>query len=195
MTKRLKWNIIAPAALLAAALAAIAWLDVSSGGEAKPKPPLGEIGTPVRQTYVPPTPTPFGAQPTAKPRPTFTSGGVPLKGNAAERDAKRRGDLLLLLDAANKVKARDGAYPSTNKNVQTLCKYKENDVGCKLKDAGISQLPEDPLGNENGYWYQSDGSSVKVYASLEGTVAEELKCPTSDAELKKHNNLICLTAP
>ena len=195
MIKRPNWTIIAPVALLAAALIGIAWLDVSTGGEAKPQPPLGGSGTPVRQSYVPPTPTPFGAQPTAKPRPTFPASGVPLKGTPAERDAKRRTDLLLMLDAANKAKARDGAYPSTNKNVQSLCRYKDVDVGCKLSAITGGQLPADPLGNDSGYWYQSDGTSVKIYASLEGNVAEELKCPTSDAELKKHDNLICVTGP
>jgi len=193
--KRPNWTIIAPVALLAAALAALAWLDVSTGGEAKPQPPLGAIGTPVRPTYTAPTPTPFGAQPTAQPRPTFPASGVPLKGTPAERDAKRRTDLLLVLDAANKARDRDGAYPSTNKNVQTLCKYKEQDIGCQLSTITGGQLPEDPLGNENGYWYQSDGASVKIYASLEGDVPEELKCPTTDAELKKHNNLICVSGP
>jgi hypothetical protein len=133
--------------------------------------------------------------PATAPRPTFPASSNARKGTPAERDAKRRTDLLLVLDTANKAKARDGAYPSTNKNVQTLCKYKDDDVGCKFASLAGGQLPEDPLGNESGYWYQSDGNSVKIYASLEGTVAEELKCPTTDAELKKHDNLICVSAP
>jgi len=195
LNQRPRWNVIAPVALILAALAAVAWFDASTGGEAQPKPPLGTIGTPVRNAYVAPTATPFGAQPTAKPRPTFpTSANVP-KGTKEQRDAQRRNDLLVLLDAANKIKARDGTYPSTNRNVQTICKYKDNDVGCKLQDVLPAALPVDPLGNDSGYWYQSDGASVKLYASLEGAIPDTEKCPTSDAELLKHDNLICIGAP
>ncbi|MBI5283622.1 MAG: hypothetical protein HY874_00870 [Chloroflexi bacterium] len=182
-------------AMLAAALAALAWLDVSTGGEANPQAALGELGTPVRKTYVAPTPVPPGVRLSPTPRPTFSAGAAAARGTASERDFKRREDLLLLLDAANKLKARDGAYPSTTKNVQTLCKYKEADTGCKLKEIIGGELPADPLGNELGYWYQSDGETIKIYASLEGTVPVELLCPTSDEELKKHSNLICITAP
>ena len=195
MKQRPRWNVVAPVALIFAALAAVAWFDVSTGGEAQPQPPLGAIGTPVRGAYVAPTATPFGAQATAKPRPTFPVGGNLPKGTKDERDAQRRTDLLVLLDAANRIKARDGSYPSTNRNVQTVCKYKDNDIGCKLQDVLPAAMPEDPLGSNNGYWYQSDGATVKLYASLEGDIPDSEKCPTNDAELLKHDNLICIGAP
>jgi hypothetical protein len=187
---RLPWNIIAPVGLVALALVAVAWLDVTKGGEATPAAPLGEIGTPVRGAYIAPTATPFGFAPTPKPRPT-PAGAT--GANAFVRDEKRRSDLLLLLDAASRLKAKDGAYPSTSGNLQSLCTYKEIDQGCKIKAlAAGGDAIADPA--KIGYWYSSDGTTAKFYASLEGDVPKEQQCVTSDAELKKHDNVICVTA-
>src|SRR5581483_6022865 len=49
-------------------------------------------------------------------------------------------------------------------------------------------LPQDPLGDpiSNGYWYQSDGQSAKVYASLEEDIAAEQPCPTDNVDLRKN---------
>jgi len=190
---RPSWGIVGPIVLLVAALGTVAWLDLSSGGDAKPRPLLSESGTPVRGVYLAPTVTPTGPQPTAKPKPTFAPGASVPKGTPAERDAKRRSDLLLLLDAATRYKAKNGAYPSTKNNVQTLCVYKDLDVGCKLKETFGGDLPEDVRGNQNGYWFQSDGQSIKIYASMEGSIDVAAACPTTDAELQKHDNLVCVS--
>ena len=189
-----RWSIIAPVALIAAVIGAVIWFDATTGGEAKPNPPLGAIGSPVRPTYVAPTATPVGG-PTPKPRPTFSPGAATAPGTKEQRDAKRRSDLLVLLNAANQLKARDGAYPDTHNNVQTVCKYKDNDAGCALQSVLSSGIPEDPLGSGEGYWIQSDGKSIKFYASLENAIPDSQKCPTTDAELLKHDNLICVGAP
>lgn len=195
MMSRPNWSVIAPVALILAVIGAVVWFDATTGGEAKPNPPLGAIGTPVRGTFVAATATPFGAQATPKPRATPVAGGNAPPGTSDQRDAKRRTDLLVLLDAANKIKVRDGAYPSTKGNIQTVCKYKDADVGCALKSVLPGDIPEDPLGNGNGYWYQSDGTSVKIYASLENSIDDSQKCQTTDAELVKHDNLLCIGAP
>jgi hypothetical protein len=187
--KGLRWNIIGPVGLVVLALLAVAWLDVTKGGEATQKAPLGEIGTPVRNAYVGPTATPFGFVPT--PRPTLAAPAGGSTGNTFVRDEKRKSDLLLLLAAAGTVKASDGSYPSTNGNVQSICNYKDIDVGCKIQKV-VGDAVADPA--KIGYWYSSDGKTAKFYASLEGEVAKDLQCPTSDAELKKHDNLICVTA-
>jgi hypothetical protein len=186
----LRWDIIGPVGLVVLALLAVAWLDATKGGGATPKPPLGDIGTPVRGAYVAPTATPFGFAPTRVPRPTVVG---QVTGDPAARDGKRRGDLLLLLDAAGRVKARDGSYPSTSGNVQTLCNYKEIDAGCKIQALAGGDGIVDPL--KIGYWYSSDGGSAKFYASLEDDVAKDQQCATNDAELKKHDNLICIKTP
>jgi hypothetical protein len=185
--------VIAPVVLLAAALATVAWLDLSSGGAAKPKALVGESGTPVRSAYLAPTSTPIGARPTPKPSPVYVPGSSLPKGTAADRDARRRSDLLLLLDAAQKYKAKNGAYPDTHNNVQTLCVYKDLDTGCKLKETFDGNLPEDPRGKQNGYWIQSDGQTIKLYAAFEQPLAPAAECPTTDVELKKRDNLACVT--
>jgi hypothetical protein len=194
--KSVNWSIVGPVALVVAALLAVAWFDVTKGGAAKPQTPLGEIGTPIRNAYVAPSPTPIGLQPTPRPKPTFAA--VQGKGTPEERDGTRRTDLLLLLGAANDLKAKEGAYPSTSGNVQTLCAYKDLDQGCKLKDFLANKtIPFDPLGDpvKNGYWYSSDGKTVKVYASLETEIADAEQCTTSDAELQKKAYVICIGAP
>ena len=162
---------------------------MTKGGGATPKPPLGDIGTPVRGAYVAPTATPFGFAPTRVPRPTVVG---QVTGDPAARDGKRRGDLLLLLDAAGRVKARDGSYPSTTGNVQTLCTYKEIDAGCKIQAVAGGDAIVDPL--KIGYWYSSDGRSATFYASLEGTAPNDPECAAKDAELQKHDNVICVKA-
>lgn len=192
--RNLAWSVIGPVALVAVALAGIAWFDVREGGSAKPKPFLGEIGTPVRMAYLAPTATPIGA-PTARPKPTFTAGSSLPKGTAPERDARRRSDLLRLLQAATDYKAAKGVYPDTKNNVQTICVYKNLDTGCKLGETFSGELPEDPLGNQNGYWIQSTETAIKLFAALEGSVDAALKCPTSDKELSKRENLVCVTGP
>jgi hypothetical protein len=189
------WSVIAPVALIVVVIGAIVWFDAATGGEAKPSPPLGEIGTPVRPTYVPPTATPFGAQPTPSPRPTSATAPPPASGTKEQRDAKRRTDLLVLLNAANQLYARDGAYPDTNNNVQSVCKYENIDAGCALKSFIDGGIPADPLGNGDGYWIQSDGTRVRFFASLENPIDNSEKCTTTDAELLKHANVICISAP
>jgi hypothetical protein len=47
---------------------------------------------------------------------------------------------------------------------------------------------------KNGYWYSSDGVTAKFYASLEEEVPEVQQCKTSDVELSKRDNVICVTA-
>lgn len=188
----LKWQIIAPVGTLAAVLLLVLAFDLAHTGEAKPPALVGALGTPVRGTLVPATATPVGARPTVRPRPTV-SGSIP--GTPASRDQDRRNLLLIAIDGFNKLKARDGSYPSTNGNLQTLCVYKDDDKGCALKDVLPNGVPADPLGAsaENGFWYQSDGTYVKVYASMEEDLPDDQRCPTDNVDLKKKPNLYCIT--
>lgn len=187
----LDWRVIGPVALLAAAVVAVLWLDIAKGGEAVPAPPLGAIGTPVRGTFVAPTAGPSAVR-TARARPTATGPGTP-----AERDARRRNDLLILLDAAVRLRARDGSLPSTTGNVQTVCGYKDIDAACKLRDILGTAPPVDPSGDpiQGGYWYSSDGQSAKFYAALEGDISDADRCSTNDVELNKRANVICVATP
>ncbi len=190
-------SLMASAGLLAIALLGVAWFDLTTGGEAKQAPFLGAIGTPIRNAYVPPTSTPVGL-PTAV-RPTAEAQPVPagVKGTPAQRDQQRKVDLLLLVDAAEKYKDDKGNLPTTDDHVQSLCTYKELDQGCKLGEyTGSGDVPSDPVGGGYNYWYSSDGKTARFYSSLEEPLTgDEQPCDTDDAELAKHANVICVTAP
>jgi hypothetical protein len=188
----LRWSIIAPVAVIVAIVVAALWLDLTAGGEAKPPPLLGDVGSPVRGTFIPATPTPIGAGPTPRPRPTI-SGSV--GGTPEERDGKRRTDLLVIVNALTQLKERDGQFPSTNNNIQSFCVYKDVDKGCELSDVLGTDPPSDPLGEAavNGYWYQSDGETAKVYISLEGEIPEEDRCDTTYVEFEDDPYMICPT--
>jgi hypothetical protein len=191
------WTTAGPVALVAAAVLAVLWFDITEGGGTEPEGFIGEIRTPVRSAFIEPTPLPPGARPTVSARPTIApSDGPAPVGTAEERDGERKADLVLLLGAANQLRERDGSYPSTNNNVQTLCSYEQQDVACALRDV-LPALPIDPLGDaiRNGYWYSSDGETVRFYAALEGAVPEDQLCDTSDAELTKRQNVICIEGP
>lgn len=191
-----KMNVVVPVALLASALAGVAWLDLTTGGEATPAPPVGAIGTPIRNAYVAPTSTPRGA-PTATASATVpapTPGGS-AQGTPADRDTRRKLDLTRLVQAAQKFKAQTGAYPSTNGHVQTLCTYEQLDQGCQFRQYIDGDLPKDPLGNGFNYWYSSDGTSARFYTSLEQGLGSDKACDTNDAELLKHPNVICVAVP
>lgn len=196
---KLRWNIIAPVGLLAVVLLAIVWVDISTGGDAKPSPLIGAEGTPVRFVYAEPTQTPLGA-PTATPlpgRPTSTPVAAEIKGTPAERDNQRRVDLIRLLGATTRLRDKDGKFPDTNNNVQSICIYKDRDALCKLDQFLGGPPPEDPLGAQNGYWYSGspDGQSMKIFASLEEPTVVDPKCATVDEGIKKRPNVICVTVP
>lgn len=192
MGSRPRWNIVLPVALIAFALLGVAWFDITTGGDAEPPPLLAEVGTPRRGTFIPPTATPPGPKPTPQPGPTF-AGQLP--GTPEERDQKRRNDLLLLVYAANEMRDRDGEYPTTKGNRQTICVYKEADVGCQFADFLDEPLPEDPRGAQYGYWYASDGDSATLFASLEKAPPDDELCAMDDPDLLQHGNIICVTVP
>jgi len=189
-----RWTIAAPIALLAAVLLAVVWLDVTTGGDAEPPPLIGKLGTPVRGTFVPPTATPVGFKPTPRPRPTIAGTAT---GTREERDDQRRGDALIIIYGFQQIREDEGAFPSTGGNIQSLCIYKEIDQGCKLEDAIGAAPPSDPLGNpnQNGYWYQSDGKTTKIYISFEGDIPAEQRCDTDFVEFEDDPNMICPLIP
>jgi hypothetical protein len=190
---RLKLSIVAPVALIGAVILAAVWLDVTTGGEAEPLPLLGAIGTPVRGTFVPPTATPPGFAPTPRPRPT-PAGAT---GTPEERDAKRRRDVLIILDGLAQLRRRDGEYPSTGGNLQSFCVYREIDAGCKVKDVTGADAPQDPLGNapEHGYKYASDGRTATIYVAFEGDIPAEQRCDKDNVGFEDNQSVICPTLP
>jgi hypothetical protein len=198
-SKYLTWSIAGPVGLLLAAVVAVAWLDISTGGDAKPKPPIGAEGTPVRFAYVVPTASPPGARPTGTP---LVGGATPVppktqKGTSAERDAQRRADLLVIFDATKKLRDKDGKFPPTNDNVQSVCIYQDTDALCALEQFLGGPPPEDPFGAQNGYWYSgsADGQSMKLFAALEADTPPDPRCSSNDEGMQKRPNVICVTLP
>jgi hypothetical protein len=185
---RIKWNIVVPIAVFALAMLGIVWLGLASSGEAEPPPLMGEVGTPVRGTFVPPTPTPTGARPTPPARPTV---GPQVPGTPAERDAQRREDYLVIVSALQQFKTDNGEFPSTDGQIQTLCVYVDLDEGCALIEY-VDPVPRDPLSSvENaGYWYSSDGAVARVYVSFEEDIPDE-RCDTDYVDFQELPNLIC----
>jgi hypothetical protein len=188
-------SVIAPIALIGVVLIALFRLDCTTSGGAEPPPLLGAVGSPVRPTYIPPTATPEGFAPTPRPRPTIAG----LSGTEAERDGERRRHALIILNALQQLREQDGEYPTTGGNVQSLCVFSNVDAGCKLKDVLGSEPPEDPRGRSstNGYWYQSDGNSARIYIAFEGEIPAEEICPDPHpafADLE-YEYLICLSVP
>ena len=189
---RIAWSIVIPVAMLAVAAIALVALTFASSGEAEPPPLMGELGTPVRGTFVPPTPSPTGVRPTPRPRPTL---GPQVPGTPAERDGQRQMDLLTLIAAGTAYEDENGGFPSTNNQIQTLCVYEDLDKGCafgEFIDGG--EVPEDPLGNSEGYWYQSDGSFARFFVSFEEEVDQE-RCDTDYVEFQDLPNLVCPEIP
>jgi len=187
---QIAWATLIPLGMLAFAIAFLLWLNFASSGEAEPPPYLGELGTPVRGTFVPPTPTPTGARPTPRPRPTL---GPQVPGTPEERDGQRRADLLTLIAAATAYRDDEGEFPSTGNNIQTLCKYVELDAGCAFGEfIEGGDVPTDPLSSEveAGYWYRSDGSFAQFYVSFEEPV-DDPPCETDYVEFQDLPNLIC----
>jgi hypothetical protein len=191
-----RWAAFVSVVAVAAALLAIVALDIAKGGEANPGPYLGETKN-ERFSYRSPTPVPTGVPGTAVALPTRPTGPGPApSGDAAARDEQRRLDLLTLVEAAGRLRERDGSLPETNNNVQTLCAYEQLDQGCKLRDI-LDDIPSDPLGDpvKNGYWYSSDGLKARFYASMEGDLPEDQRCTTEDEELLKRSFILCIETP
>jgi hypothetical protein len=192
---RYRWQAASLIAALAAVLVAIVATDVATGGHTASPPPLG-TAYPTSEAVVGPRPTRTPRPPTLTPHPlTPTVTPTPRPG-ADERDVQRRQDLEQVRAALEEYHKKEGSYPSTGGNMQTLCAYEKLDVGCKLKKV-LDPLPAtDPLGDPllNGYWYTSDGKSFAVYALQETPPPPDVpQCQKPDA-LKEIPRVYCVSS-
>jgi hypothetical protein len=110
--------------------------------------------------------------PTAAPTPT------PNVVDVGTRDQQRRDDLVVVAEALATYRERHGEYPVT-RGVQSLCRYLDLDVGCKLLEV-LDPLPRDPV-NSGDYFYQSDGTSYVLYTILEEEPDDRGPCPDDPA--------------
>jgi hypothetical protein len=142
----------------------------------------------------------------ATPAPTFTAGPPVTSGPAeatatvaaqlggVERDNIRRQDLDALQLALIAYSLDHNGYPDTGGSIQSLCAFKEFDVGCELESV-IDPLPVDPLGDPavNGYWYVSDGATYTIYAIREGILVPE--CFEHPDHLNDFESVMCALSP
>jgi hypothetical protein len=58
------------------------------------------------------------------------------------------------------------------------------------------EVPVDPAGEptRNGYWYQSNGDSMRLYAALELEIPETERCDTDYVDFDDRI-MICIDAP
>jgi hypothetical protein len=121
--------------------------------------------------------------PTSTPAPTPT----PDLARAERDDARRRADLDRVRDGLAQYYAAHGGYPRAE-GVQTLCVY-SFDSGCALKE--FIDIPADP-NPQATYWYQSDGKTFSVFASMEGP-GDPSTCPDPiPPHLAQTPNLYCV---
>jgi hypothetical protein len=187
----------APIAAVVIAIVAALWLDLAFGGPSKPQvdnnaPPPEVLRATVAAAPASPSPyaPPATATPTAGPtgEPEFAS---------VLRDKSRQDDLATIAAALEQYRQKEGEYPTTGGNIQTVCTYKEIDAGCKLEEF-LNPIPSDPAGDavKNGYWYSSDGKTFTLVAAVEQpTSTTPGKCEQRFAEHTKKTNLYCLTGP
>jgi 4-amino-4-deoxy-L-arabinose transferase-like glycosyltransferase len=149
-------------------------------------------GPEFRAYYLPmlkPRETPPIPLPTFEPTPTLTP-----RPGGADRDRARLSDLQRVQQALEAYKRKHGSYPGTGGGVQTLCVYKDEDVGCKLKEF-LPDIPVDPLGEPTttGYFYSSDGKTYTIYAERETETAPG--CPDHPEHLAQLGPLMCVKGP
>jgi hypothetical protein len=181
-----------PIITIVAVVAAVIATDLATGGASEPNPENQATPGP---TIAALTPRPRNTLPPASTR-TPTAAPTTVSGPVVEaRDKTRKDDIARVAAALEKYYDKKKEYPSTGGNLQSMCVYKDDDAGCKLKDF-IDPIPTDPLGDPaaNGYWYASDGKAYTLIAAMELPAnAMPQNCPEAAAKHTKKTNLYCLS--
>lgn len=105
---------------------------------------------------------------------------------AHELDSRRLADLVTVSDRLTAYAIEHHSYPSTvpagdqAPQVQTLCVYREDDVGCQFADG----VPGDAV------WYASDGLSYTLWSDRAG---DEAACPGEAPAHLAGLRLMCIT--
>jgi hypothetical protein len=110
-----------------------------------------------------------------------------------ERNTRRLEDLRKLKQTVVDYKGIYGSLPDSHGRLQSVCRYRDKDVGCSL-EAVLSPIPSDPNGASFGYWYASDGGSFTLVAVWEGEsqMPSEYGCPPSVQSQVPQRRPICL---
>jgi hypothetical protein len=158
--------------------------------ESKPKAPAAAPGAPGPQPAQGLAPATVA---TRTPEQAAAAANAPA--DARARDRERAADLQALVDALAAYKDRKGSYPDTGGRVQSACKYEKLDKLCELKSLVKPEQFSDPLGNDSGYWYASDGKTFALYAAFEADNSGGDPCIGDVSVLRDKPNLFCRTSP
>jgi 4-amino-4-deoxy-L-arabinose transferase-like glycosyltransferase len=150
-------------------------------------------GVPAFSAYYVPALGP-GEEPPVPPPTPLPSPTEEILPGGEERDAVRAADMARIEEALAEYRREHGEYPDNGGGIQTLCAFKDSDVGCDL-DEFLDPLPEDPLGEEtnNGYFYSSDGSFYTIFARRESEALPA--CAEHPQHLQHLSSLLCVHGP
>jgi hypothetical protein len=185
--RRVDLRAILPAAVLGLVVLVIIFVQLCGREHVAP---LGDV-TPLARATLASTFTP-GPSPTAGLIETTATQAAQVGGDA--RDQTRQQDLTAIQQVLEQYRLGHNGYPDTKGNIQTLCAFKEFDLGCKL-EALLNPLPIDPLGEQtaNGYWYVSDGTTYTLYAQRESALL--LECSDHPPFLHAFKSVVCVRSP
>ncbi|HUS81901.1 MAG TPA: hypothetical protein VM013_01420 [Dehalococcoidia bacterium] len=187
----------APIAAVVVVIVAALGMDLAFGGPSKPEIDNAAAPPEVARATIaaaPVSPTPFVPPATETPTAAPTEETGP---TAQIRDQRRVSDLADIAAALEQYREKEGEYPTTGGNIQTVCTYKDIDAGCKLEDF-LGNIPVDPEGDsvKNGYWYSSDGKTFTLVAAVDlAASATPAACEERFAQHTKKAHLYCLTGP
>jgi hypothetical protein len=186
-TTRVDLRAILPAAVLGLVVLAIIFVQLCGREHVQP---LGDV-TPVARATLAPTFTP-GPSPTGGLIEATATRVTQLGGDL--RDQVRLQDLTAIQQALAQYRLDHSGYPDTKGNIQTLCVFKQFDLGCELESL-LNPLPIDPLddASANGYWYVSDGTAYTLYAQREADLVPE--CSEHPGFLKAFKSVMCVRSP
>jgi hypothetical protein len=186
-TSRVDLRAILPAAVLGLVVLVIIFVQLCGREHVQP---LGDV-TPLARATLASTFTP-GPSPTVGLAEATATQAAQVGGDA--RDQTRQQDLTVIQQALAQYRLDHNGYPDSKGNIQTLCVFKEFDLGCKL-EALLNPLPIDPLGEAttNGYWYVSDGTIYTLYAQRESDLVPE--CSEHPQFVKVFKSVMCVRSP
>lgn len=105
-------------------------------------------------------------------------------------DVRRSADLAALRDLLETYRSRNGAYPTTESYILTLCATAW-DAGCLLTSLS-SHVPASD--GTHPYWYRSDGTSYTLFAMVDAPPARG-DCPSQLPPALSGGPVLCVSSP
>lgn len=102
-------------------------------------------------------------------------------------DTRRTADLAALRDLLETYRSRNGAYPTTEDYILTLCATAW-DAGCLLTTVS-SHVPASD--GQHPYWYRSDGASYTLFAIVDAP-PDRGDCPSQLPQALSGGPVLCV---